>query len=72
MNEQQQTVLIGAGIIALAVLAGSVIIADKLSRSLDEKNFWEGSNIPAVAQDVHTVTGGISQIVGSIGGWTRA
>lgn len=72
MNEQQKTVLMGAGIIALAVIAGSFIIADKLSRSLEEKNLWAGSNIPDVAQDVHNVTGGLSQIITNIGGWTRA
>lgn len=72
MNETQQTVLIGSAMIAAAVLAGSYIIAHKLSTSLDEKNFWEGSNIPAVAQDVHNVTDGLSQFVGGIQKWTRA
>lgn len=69
MNKTEQTVLIGSGLVALAILAGSVIIAERLSRSLDEKNFWAGSNIPEVAGDVRQVTQPISQIIGT---WTRA
>ncbi|OWL95021.1 hypothetical protein CBQ26_13280 [Deinococcus indicus] len=69
MNKTEQTVLIGSGLVALAILAGSVIIAEKLSRSLEDKNFWAGSNIPQVAGDVHAVTGSLNQLVTS---WTRA
>jgi len=74
----ESTVPAGAGLsssaavecaVALAILAGSVIIAERLSRSLDEKNFWAGSNIPEVAGDVRNVTQPIAQIIGA---WTRA
>ncbi|WP_157445287.1 hypothetical protein [Deinococcus actinosclerus] len=69
MNKTEQTVLIGSGLVALAILAGSVIIAERLSRSLDEKNFWAGSNIPEVFQDVQEITNPLSKIAES---WTRA
>lgn len=76
MNKTERTILVSAGIVGLAVVLGSIIIADRLSRSLDEKDFWAGSNIPQVAGDVHNVTTGISQgaqaIGGLIGSWTRA
>lgn len=76
MNKEHQVTLIGSAVIALAILSGSVIIAEKLSRSLDEKDFWAGSNIPQVAGDVHNITTGLGQAVGGIGllfnGWTRA
>ncbi|MVN89360.1 hypothetical protein GO986_21735 [Deinococcus sp. HMF7620] len=69
MNKTVQTVLLGSGLVALAILAGSVIIAQKLSRSLDEKNFWAGSNIPEVASDVRGVTQPIAAVLNR---WTRA
>ncbi|MFC3834732.1 MULTISPECIES: hypothetical protein [Deinococcus] len=75
MNKTERTILVSAGIVGLAVILGSVIIADKLSRSLDEKDFWAGSNIPQVAGDVHNVTSGVSQGIAAvnqvISGWTR-
>lgn len=76
MNKDQKTTLLSAGILALAILAGSAIIAERVSRSLDEKNLWAGSNIPQVASDVHNVTSGVSQAVTGltqiVDAWTRA
>ncbi|THF88455.1 hypothetical protein E7T09_04420 [Deinococcus sp. KSM4-11] len=75
MNKTEKAILVSAGIVGLAVIAGSFVIAEKLSRSLDEKDFWKGSNIPAVANDVHNVTNGVSQGIAAVNtaitSWTR-
>jgi len=65
MNDTQKTVLAGATLIALAILGGSWILADQLSKI----DLWKDSGIPAVANDVHQVTSGVGTLIQS---WTRA
>ena len=69
MNKTEQTVIVGAGIVALAVVLGSVIIAERLSKALDDKNFWAGREIPGLIGDVRNITTPIST---AVTGWTRA
>ncbi len=72
MNDTEKIILLGGGMIALSIILSSYIIADRVSKSLDEKNFWEGSDIPQVASDVHAVTEPLGQLGQLLSDWTRA
>ena len=69
MNQTEKTVLVGAGLVALAILGGSTILALQVRKSLRDLDLWKDSGIPAVANDVHNVTSGVGNLIQS---WTRA
>ena len=72
MKCEEKAILMGSGLIALAILASGVIISNRLARSLDEKNFWEGSGVPAISRDVQSLTQPLARISDNLAQWTRA
>lgn len=65
----EEAIIAGSAIIALAIVIGGVIISERLTRAVEEKNLWEGSNIPQVLGDVRGITQSANTTLNS---WIRA